>query len=386
MMATPHQFHGFQFPTTTPVPDELFDVLLPQLNGAELKVLLYICRRTLGFKKQSDNISLHQIATGIKTRDGRVLDRGTGLCKAAVVTAVRSLEKKGIISKTRRQSVENGCEPTTYSLNFALHQTGEGFGPLAKQQTGACPETSPLAKKQTGGCLKTKQGLVQKLDTQQTVLQETDNVVVDDVLQQLETFGIAKAAATKLTQEYPVEYIREKLAMAAELVGSGSALVAKNPAGWLRRAIEEDYTAPRQLRTAPPENPTAQRVREEAQTAQHAGSAAAVAKSEAREAACHHRPAEQPPESEEGGTPASVWNHTLKILKEQVPAATFATWLKDTALLNITDRAAKILVPSSLAVTWLEKRLYWGIVRALRDVLHQDVEVQFVTRPGVTAA
>jgi chromosomal replication initiation ATPase DnaA len=70
---------------------------------------------------------------------------------------------------------------------------------------------------------------------------------------------------------------------------------------------------------------------------------------------------------------------TLKILKEQVPASTFATWLKDTALLALTDRAAKILVPSSLAVSWLEKRLYWGIVRALRDVLHQEVEVQFVT-------
>jgi hypothetical protein len=74
-----------------------------------------------------------------------------------------------------------------------------------------------------------------------------------------------------------------------------------------------------------------------------------------------------------------TWNKTLKILKEQVPAPTFTTWLKDTMLLALTDRAAKILVPSSLAVSWLEKRLYWGIVRALSNVLHQDVEVQFVT-------
>jgi hypothetical protein len=61
-MATDHQapFLGFQFPTTTPVPDEVFDVLMPQLSGAELKVLMYICRRTFGFKKESDSISLHQ--------------------------------------------------------------------------------------------------------------------------------------------------------------------------------------------------------------------------------------------------------------------------------------------------------------------------------------
>jgi hypothetical protein len=55
-MAATHQatFPGFQFPTTTPVPDEVFDVLMPQLRGAELKVLLYICRRTFGFKKASE--------------------------------------------------------------------------------------------------------------------------------------------------------------------------------------------------------------------------------------------------------------------------------------------------------------------------------------------
>ena len=52
------KFPGFVFPTTTPVPDQLFDELLHRLSGAELKVLLYIVRRTFGFKKQSDDISL----------------------------------------------------------------------------------------------------------------------------------------------------------------------------------------------------------------------------------------------------------------------------------------------------------------------------------------
>lgn len=56
------QFSGFVFPTTTPVPDQLFDELLPRLSGAELKVLMYIIRRTFGFKKQSDDISLAQLA------------------------------------------------------------------------------------------------------------------------------------------------------------------------------------------------------------------------------------------------------------------------------------------------------------------------------------
>jgi phage replication O-like protein O len=124
-MATAPSFSGFQFPTTTPVPDEVFDLLLPQLNGAELKVLLYICRRTFGFKKQWDMISLNQIASGITTRDGRVLDRGTGLSKRHVQRALKHLEKKQIITVQRRRDETGLNEINTYSLHFQhLDPTG----------------------------------------------------------------------------------------------------------------------------------------------------------------------------------------------------------------------------------------------------------------------
>jgi phage replication O-like protein O len=127
-MATDNQgkFPGFQFPTTTPVPDEVLDVLMPQLSTAELKVLLYICRRTFGFKKDSDTISLHQIATGIRTRDGRVLDGGTGLCKRHVQRALKVLEKKNIIKVSRKVDETGLNEVNTYSLNML--DTGGGVG------------------------------------------------------------------------------------------------------------------------------------------------------------------------------------------------------------------------------------------------------------------
>ncbi len=41
-----------QRPTTTPVPDEIFDEWLAVLGHAELRVLLYIVRRTFGFDKR----------------------------------------------------------------------------------------------------------------------------------------------------------------------------------------------------------------------------------------------------------------------------------------------------------------------------------------------
>src|SRR3990172_4192816 len=102
------RFPGFRSPNYTIVPDELFDELLVTLSGGELKALLYIIRRTFGFKKDTDNISISQMLNGIVTKDGRTLDRGVGLTKKTLLQALRSLEEKNIIVTQRRQSVEKG--------------------------------------------------------------------------------------------------------------------------------------------------------------------------------------------------------------------------------------------------------------------------------------
>lgn len=112
------KFRGYTSPNYTPVPDELFDEQLPDLSGAELKLLLYIIRRTFGFKKESDNISLNQLLHGITTREGRVLDRGTGLSKKTLLETIKSLIEKNLIMSKRRRSEEKGNEPTTYHLNI----------------------------------------------------------------------------------------------------------------------------------------------------------------------------------------------------------------------------------------------------------------------------
>src|SRR3712207_2214089 len=91
------KFRGFRSPNTTPIPDEVFDELLADLSGAELKVLLYICRRTFGWKKESDNISLNQMLRGITRKDGAQLDYGAGLSKPALLRTIRLLVQKGII-------------------------------------------------------------------------------------------------------------------------------------------------------------------------------------------------------------------------------------------------------------------------------------------------
>lgn len=114
----PFYFVGFSSPNTTSVPDDFFDVLAPHLVESELRVLIYIIRRTFGFKKESDTISLKQMVEGIRTRDGRVLDQGTGMSKPGVTKGVKGLVTKGVIVAIRNSSPERGDEPTTYRLHF----------------------------------------------------------------------------------------------------------------------------------------------------------------------------------------------------------------------------------------------------------------------------
>ena len=113
------EFKGFYVPNSTQVPDTLFDELLSELSGAELKVVLYVIRRTFGFKRQSDTISINQLLYGITKKSGEVLDRGTGLSKPTLLQALKSLTDRNIILPTRQFDEKGGYMPTEYRLNIA---------------------------------------------------------------------------------------------------------------------------------------------------------------------------------------------------------------------------------------------------------------------------
>jgi hypothetical protein len=425
-MATANQytFQGFQFPTTTPIPDEVFDVLMPQLSGAELKVLLYICRRTFGFKKESDTISLHQIATGIKTRDGRVLDGGTGLCKRHVQRALKVLEKKNVIQVTRKVDETGLNEVNTYSLNMLNTSNGVGTKsphPRDKMSPGVGTPVSTTTN-----------------SNQETVLQETDIVVA--VTQDLENFGIAKSAATKLIHHYPAEYIRGKVAMVQRLVAAGSCLVSQNPAGWLRKAIEEDYSPPRNYQrqrqrhvrearnekvahiesreqymaieesqqaqnvptqpeqtVAPPRTQLAQTVlttraelvqtvpteREQNVSTETAEWQQNVSTRWKQNVGTHNR--ENIPEKKETEKTVreheTTWNKALENLQADLPREEVAARLTGTTLIEVTDTAARIGVPNPNALAWLERRMYGQISKAMKGVVGKDLDLQFVAAP-----
>lgn len=84
-------------PNSTQIPNVISDLIEPRIPEGEMRCLKYICRRTYGFHKERDRISLTQFVEGIKDRDERRLDYGTGLSRPSVVEALRNLSGAEII-------------------------------------------------------------------------------------------------------------------------------------------------------------------------------------------------------------------------------------------------------------------------------------------------
>ena len=159
-------FEGFEQSNTTPVPDILFDQLLVDLSGTELKALLYIIRRTRGFKKESDAISLNQFLKGITTKDGKQLDKGCGIKdRKSLIDALRSLEKKRYIIRTSGMTGSGDSDTTTYSMNFK--KAVDKPVKLAGKRKGSGKNQLPVV-----GKTNPQYTVLQQDSTQQTVLQQ----------------------------------------------------------------------------------------------------------------------------------------------------------------------------------------------------------------------
>jgi replication initiator protein A len=99
------------------------------------------------------------------------------------------------------------------------------------------------------GVLPPPDDLQLRQSTATTTPQQADEDVNEDVVLALQNFGISKKQAVKLAKGHEHEYILEKLELVQWFRDTKSPLVAKNPAGFARRAIEDDYPAPPQYKS-----------------------------------------------------------------------------------------------------------------------------------------
>lgn len=331
----PLRFEGFAVPHYTQVPDELFDTLMPHLSGAELKVLLYIIRRTFGFKKPCDAISLSQMVSGIRTREGAVLDEGTGLGKSSVARALNSLEKKQIIVRVRSQGQSGGDAATSYALKMR----------------------DPVSQNETPPGAKMGHGVSHQRDTQQTAEQETDTQQAA-LAAALVELGIDTPTAERLIQRHDARLLAQKLDYVAYLQTAQPQRV-KNPRGWLLKAIEQDYGPPAGYQ------PRSERELQQARQAKRraAGREARARLQRAQRSALRSRRrhiAQLLAAAQETyqTTPAELrlWEEILSQLRGRVSDSIFAL-IKEARLLTINDGTAVIGTASALSARWLGDHL-----------------------------
>jgi hypothetical protein len=122
-MSGKEKFSGLGLETNfTMIPHAFIREKMHDLNGNAVKVMLYILDRTYGFPdkkgrpKPFDAIGYDQFEKGITTREGKQLDRGTGLAVKSIKRALDELEKADLVFIHCRQLKATGeWLPTVYS-------------------------------------------------------------------------------------------------------------------------------------------------------------------------------------------------------------------------------------------------------------------------------
>lgn len=141
----PNRFPGFPPDQQTWNFPNIINGFVHQLRGGEFKVLWYILRHTYGWQKEKDRIALTQFEKGIfsKKRNGW-LDRGTGLTRQTIITALKSLEATGFIKKTRsRINCYEVVKKLDHSNQESRHPDSQktrptiSYGSIIKKQTDA---------------------------------------------------------------------------------------------------------------------------------------------------------------------------------------------------------------------------------------------------------
>lgn len=94
-----NRVNGYQAPNYTQIPNDMLDNDLPSMGKAECKVVLAIARKTFGWHKESDRISISQ------------LEDLTGLSRQGVISGIDAAIKRGNVEK-----IEHETGPNEYKL------------------------------------------------------------------------------------------------------------------------------------------------------------------------------------------------------------------------------------------------------------------------------
>ena len=160
-----------EVPNHTQIPNIIIDRHMAELSHAQFKVLMAICRKTIGWHKQSDYISISQIV------------ELAGVSNKTVVGAIKQLEKKGFIvtQKTNRST-------TLITINYEV--TSVVSTPTSVMVTPPSVVSTPVTS-------------VVSTHTKETINKEESSIpTLEDVIEYFNGNGYTTDSARKMYDYY----------------------------------------------------------------------------------------------------------------------------------------------------------------------------------------
>lgn len=207
-----------QAPNYTQIPNVIMDYWGSVLTPAEFKVLIFICRKTFGFQKKSDKISLSQIM-----KANKLSDRGALNC-------IETLEKKYKLLKVKRKKKPGRNDMNTYSLVISDEViTAEKEN---KKRVNSVPEKGELSSytKET----LTKETLLKRTKKKKNTKQNTHCSSFQEIKKLMPEVSDGALNFWLKTWGYEVVLAAVKLTLSRKNVG--------NKAGYTRRVLNKGIT------------------------------------------------------------------------------------------------------------------------------------------------
>lgn len=80
--------------------------------------------------------------------------------------------------------------------------------------------------------------------------------------------------------------------------------------------------------------------------------------------------------------PTEIWDAVLAQLQQEMPRASFETWVRDTEALSLEHNLLTVSARNVYARDWLESRITNPVQRILQELLQKPITVRFVTAEG----
>lgn len=159
-------------PNSFQVPNALVDDLMAELGGVELKCYLLVIRKTKGWSKEFDAISLSQFVTF------------TGAGKTAVINALKNLVDAGLL--VRKVGARN---TSVYAINLFRNSTSSE-SELVQKVNRTSSESEPVTSSESEHTKNNIKNTIQNTNTNLTVSNARARKTSKSAVEILEQFGI----------------------------------------------------------------------------------------------------------------------------------------------------------------------------------------------------